>query len=127
MEDFYEFMKERIHKADRRGSNCIGAALYIVGEIPSETYISRKISKKNLNRLRTSSKPELGYIVLWESDGIPFHAGVILNMNPLKIVHRNEINGLLKEQSLEELTNHLFKYTKIKPVYKIPGKLKDIK
>jgi hypothetical protein len=124
MEDFYEFMKERILQMERRSSNCIGASLYITGEIPSESYFSKEDAKLKFSRLKNSIKPDLGYIALWASDGIPFHAGVISSVNPTRIVHRNEINGVLTEHSLKELIDRIYKNTHLKPVYKIPTALK---
>jgi hypothetical protein len=127
MENFYEFMKERILKMERKKGNCVGASLYITGEIASESYFSRKDAQLKFSRLKNSYKPDLGYIALWESDGILFHAGVISNIDPLKIVHRNEINGLLTEHALDELIDRIYKNTHLKPVYKIPNMLKEIK
>jgi hypothetical protein len=124
MEDFYELMKERILQTERRKGNCVGAALYITGEIPSEGYFSKKDAALKLSRLKNSPKPDLGYIALWALDGIPFHAGVIFSTNPLEIVHRKESNGLLTKSSLDGLINYIFKNTHLKPVYKIPTKLK---
>jgi hypothetical protein len=124
MEDIREFMKERTRNAVRRGPNCIGSALYISGEISSESYYSREKAKLKLSRLKNFPKPDLGYIALWQSQGEPFHAGVIFEDNPFQIVHRNESNGLLTQLPLEDFVEHLYKFTGLKPIYKIPNKLK---
>lgn len=125
MEDIREFMKERTRNSIRRGSNCVGSALYISGEIPSEIYYSREKAKLKLSRLKNSQKPELGYIALWQSEGELFHAGVIFEENPLQIVHRNEISGLLTPAPLEEFIEEIYKFTGLKPTYKIPNIFKQ--
>lgn len=126
MEDFYEFMKERILKMERRNSNCIGTALYIVGEKDSDNYLSRDESKKMLSKMKFSAKPELGYLVLWASGGIPYHAGTIFMENPFYIVHRSEKNGFLAKESLETFNEYMFKTTGLKPTYRIPNKLLEV-
>ena len=125
MEDFKEFMKERARSCERHSSNCVGSALYITGEISFDSYFSRRNAKLKLSRLKTAYSPEVGYIALWQWEGEPVHAGVIFEKNPFKIVHRSEANGLLTEKLLDEFIEHTFKFTGIKPVYKIPNKLRD--
>lgn len=83
MENYYGFMKERIKNASRDGSNCIGTALYICGEIDSEAYYSRDEAKLKLSRMKNSLKPELGYLVLWQSGGVPFHIQELFPMTVL--------------------------------------------
>lgn len=122
MEDVRDFIKERTTSAVRRGSNCIGSALYLVGEIEHESYYSREKGKIKLSRMKNSLRPELGYIALWQSGGELFHAGVIFEENPFKIVHREESNGLLVQADLGEFAAKLKKFTGLTPVYKIPSK-----
>jgi len=125
MEDFYKSMKERILQMDRRNGNCVGVALYIIGEPNSnkEIYLSRDESKKIISKMERTLKPELGYLVLWASGGIPFHAGVIFMEDPFYIIHRNKKNGLLTRESLETFSDYMLKNTGLKPVYRIPTKL----
>lgn len=77
MEKFSDFMKDRSRNSVRRGSNCVGSALYLTGEIDSEIYYSRDKAKIKLSRLKNSFDPKIGHIALWQQEGIPFHAGVI--------------------------------------------------
>lgn len=125
MEDFYESIKEKISKMERRNSNCVGAALYIIEEINSdkEVYLSRDDSRKVISKMERTLKPELGCLVLWASGGIPFHAGVVFMEDPFYILHRSKKNGLLTRESLETFEDYMFKNTGLKPVYKIPTKL----
>jgi hypothetical protein len=121
--DFAEFMKKRISHTERRKGNCIGTALYIVGEKDSDNYLSRDESRKMLSKMKFASKPELGYLVLWASGGIPYHAGTIFMENPFYIVHRSEKNGLLTKEALETFNEYMLKTIGLKPNYKIPNKL----
>jgi hypothetical protein len=123
--NFTEFMKERVLQAERRKGNCFGAALYITGESDSdkEIYLSRDESKKIISKMQRAVKPELGYLVTWESYGIPFHAGVIDMKDPFYIVHRGKKNGLLTRESLEAFSAYMLKNMKLKPTYRIPSKL----
>jgi len=125
MEDFYKSMKERILQTERREGNCVGVALYIIGELNSdkEIYLSRDESKKIISKMKRTLKPELGYLTLWASGGIPFHAGVVFMKDPFYIIHRNKKNGLLIRESLETFSDYMFKNTGLKPVYRIPTKL----
>lgn len=125
MENFYEFVKRRISQAERRKGNCFGAAIHIVGEDASdeEIYLSREESKKIFSKMKRAIKPELGYLVTWESQGIPFHAGVINMENPFYIVHRNKRDGLLTMVSLATFSDYILKNTGLKPTYRIPSKL----
>ena len=119
MDKIYEFIKDRVAKASKGKSNCVGTALYLSGELDSDKYLSREDSKKIISKM----KPELGYLVLWESSGIPIHAGVILMDNPLQILYRNKTTNLLMQDSLDKFSDYLFEYFKVKPTYRIPHKL----
>lgn len=127
MEDFYKFMDERIKNTMRRGTNCVGTALYIVGERDFEATLQRRDSRKLLLRMRNSLRPEVGYLVLWESEGIPFHAGVIYKENPFEIVHRSESKEILTPMRLDKFNKYIFEKTGLKPIYKIPNKLREQK
>jgi hypothetical protein len=123
MEDFYEFIKERIKITGRRESNCIGTALYIVGEYEFDLFLKRDIAKIKFSRMKKSLTPGLGYLVSWEDDRGPFHAAVIYKENPFEIVHRTEDNEILTPKKLNEFVDFIFKNTGLKPVYRIPPKL----
>jgi hypothetical protein len=126
MDDFSEFIKNRSSQVPRNNSNCVGTALYLVGETDSDKSLSRNDSKKIISKMKRAVKPELGYLALWESDGIPFHAGVILMDNPFYIVHRNEVNGLLTKEKLDTFGDYIFKKMRLKPAYRIPHKLLEM-
>jgi hypothetical protein len=125
MESFYEFMKERIKKTERRESNCGGTSLYIVGDSDIDIRASRNLLKLKLSRMKKSATPGLGYVVSWEENREPFHVAVIYKENPFEIVHRTEANGLLTSRNLEEFNKFMFKATNLKPVYRIPHKLEE--
>lgn len=46
-------------------SNCIGTALYLVGEQPSDKYIST-LDVPQLEKLQKAETPEIGLLVAWE-------------------------------------------------------------
>jgi len=125
MENFYEFIKERIKKTKRRDSNCGGTALYLIGDLEYDIRISRDKLKMKLSRMKKSQTPEIGYIVSWEDKRGPAHAAVIYKENPFEIVHRTEANGLLTSRKLEDFNDEIFKATKLKPTYRIPYKLEE--
>ncbi len=127
VDSFSEFMKERISQLEMSVSNCIGTALYIVGEIGSDEYLSRKEAKKLISNMKRDIGPKLGYLVLWGSGGVPFHAGIILMENPFYIVYRTKNNGFLTQSPLDDYSEYLFKNTGLKPSYRIPNKLLEIK
>jgi hypothetical protein len=125
MDNIYDFIRDRIPKLRARNSNCVGTALYLIGETDSDKYLSRKESRKLISKMERAIKPELGYLALWASDGVPFHAGVILMDNPFYIVHRNEKNGLLTKERLDTFSDYIFKNVGLKPIYRVPNKLSE--
>lgn len=125
MESFSEFLNKRISLVVKNKSNCVGTALYLVGEEDSDQYLSRDESRKKLSKMKRVIKPELGSLVLWESGGIPFHAGVIVMENPFYILYRDKRTELLMRESLESFSDYLFKSTGLKPTYRISNKLPD--
>ncbi|MCX6750883.1 MAG: hypothetical protein NTZ83_05475 [Candidatus Pacearchaeota archaeon] len=128
MDNFSEFIRNRTSKVSKNNSNCIGTALYLAGETDSDKYLSRASSKRVINNMERAIKPEIGYLVLWESDGIPIHSGVILMDNPFRIVYRDKKRKLLIQDSLDKFSDYLFKHFKVKPTYRIPNKLiKEVK
>lgn len=122
MDNFYEFIRDRVSKASKDRSNCVGTALYLSGESDSDIYLSRADSKKIICKMKRALKPELGYLVLWESVGIPIHAGVIVMDNPFHVVYRNKKNNLIIQDSLNSFSDYLFKHFKVRPTYRIPNK-----
>ncbi|MGY4884590.1 MAG: hypothetical protein ACP5NZ_03355 [Nanobdellota archaeon] len=123
MKDFYKNMESRALNLQRDVSNCIGTALYIAGECDSDNYLSRKDSMKIINKMQRAKDPKLGYLVLWESKGTIFHAGVVYMDNPFYIIHRNKNKGLPMHSSLEDYKSYLLKETGIAPTYRIPNSL----
>ncbi len=128
MEDFESFINERKDKVSLRDSNCVGTALYLVGERDFDKYISRKDSKEIVSKMKKAREPDTGYLVLWENNGNIYHAGVVLrDKPPFHILHRTEVNSYLSDNPLEEFSEFIYSKMGIKPAYRIPNKLLEEK
>lgn len=125
MKGFEDFIQERISEVKDVESNCIATALYVVGERDSYSYLSREDSKKLLSKMKKSKDPKLGYLVSWESDGVPFHAGVIYRKDPFHVIHRNHKERLLVDSPLDEFNEFIFKKMRINPTYRIPNNFSE--
>ena len=125
MKDFSTFIEERISAVKNVESNCVATALYLVGERDSYEYLSRGDSRKLLSKMKKSKEPKLGYLVSWESEGIPFHSGVIFREEPFHVIHRNNKERLLIDSPLNEFNEFIFKNLKIEPTYRIPNKFSE--
>lgn len=124
MEDFEKFIMNRKDNVNLKDSNCVGTALYLVGETESDKYLSRKDSKVLLSKLKKVKEPKAGYLAVWESEGFVIHTGVILrDKPPFHILHRTEKNFYLADNSLEEFSNLIYSKMSIKPIYRVPSKL----
>jgi len=125
MEKIEKFIRERASKTKRKNSNCVGTALYLVGESDTDKYLDRYTSRDVLLNFRKSFCPQKGYFVCWMDGTNPFHVGVVLETNPLTILHRDGCDGYLKSDSFDEL-NLRFKNIPVEIVYKIPNNFEKI-
>jgi len=108
-------------------SNCIGTALYLVGEKEKDEYLW-KGRQKILRKLIPANSPELGYLVSWEHKGKTFHLGVVVNKTPLKIAERDGAKGKFNpSKSFTQITEGYFFWEEGDEVkYYIPSKLQKI-
>ena len=126
MKTIEEFIKERISQVSRNNSsNCMGTAFYLSGEEEEDRYFSREESRKKLAGMKKVKEPELGCVVSWTNNRIPYHAGVIFMENPFYVVYRNKDNGTLMQLSLEDFNSLWFKETNLKSEYRMSNKLRD--
>jgi hypothetical protein len=114
-QEILEFIKSRARQTNRRDSNCMGTAFYLVGEQERDVALNRQESLEKLSELKNSQIPEEGYLVYWGTRDYPVHAGVVFDKSSLKIVHRKKKNNILEFGNIEELTQHFGQ-----PFYKIP-------
>ena len=74
-------------------TNCIGTALFLVGEIDEERVVwDTEEIIRYLSRLKVLEKPEKGCIVSWEDKFSrcinPAHVGIVTNIDPLLVTSR---------------------------------------
>lgn len=92
-----------------------GYILYQTGIAEKEIPVFECKFKKELKKLKQIDKPEIGNIITWEEEwiGEPIikYAGIIKNLNPLKIehkvytqVHLDDRPGEIRIDSIEMLT-----------------------
>lgn len=124
MEDFESFISQRKDKLNLRDSNCVGTALYLVGERDIDVYLSRKNAKEIVSKMKRAKEPNTGYLVLWENGGKIYHSGVVLrDKPPFHILHRIKVNSYLSDDPLKEFSEFIYSKMGIKPSYRIPTKL----
>ncbi|NCO18362.1 hypothetical protein COT60_02535 [Candidatus Pacearchaeota archaeon CG09_land_8_20_14_0_10_30_9] len=128
--DFYSNLNHNRRKnVQEEGifSNCIGTALYLVGEKEKDEYLWKE-RQKILRKLTPANSPELGYLVSWERKGKTFHLGVVVNKTPLKIAERDGCEGPFNPSKLStEIDERYFLGEKGDEVkYYIPSKLQKI-
>jgi len=125
--EFYKCIIDKRKIVKEKVSNCIGTALYLVGEIKKDKFIWEG-REEIFNKLIKSKKPKLGYLVAWDNNSFDLaHAAVITGLNPLTIASREGEKGeFLTQYQIEGdklcVKNH--KFTEIK--YFIPSKLQKI-
>ncbi len=127
LEEYYLFMDKRIDSLEHGTSNCIGTALYIVGEQDFDDP-ERIIKSNKFENLNQISYPLKGCIVAWkEGNQSPLHAGVITEDNPKhRFIAREYNNGpYFKNLDLEE-ENKSWEEEGTKMVFYIPSKLQKI-
>ena len=124
--DFYKMIADRRKNIKKEGvSNCIGTALYLTGEIEEDFYLKHAYNNK-IHSLEVSEIPKLGYFLSWEDpDEKMEHVGVITNLNPLSIAHREKYKGnFIQNQEVSELSK--FDVSYLRKVFRVPSKLKKI-
>lgn len=104
-------LEERISIAKRKheGKNCVGTALYLIGEEDEEGYIApRDVIVSALSKIE---KPHIGALAVWSyKPWIIFrdevmHMGVITGINPTRVTHRPRYEqALIENQSCEEIS-----------------------
>jgi len=83
-------LKERIDLAKKttKPTNCIGTALFLVGELDKDSLVNPGRIKK-LNGLKRLVKPEKGCLIAWElRKRVAMHLGVIVRVRPIRVTHR---------------------------------------
>jgi len=90
---FQDMIYERLVSLKERVSNCIGTALYLVGELEEDRYIWMGRGTR-LFKMMPYSKPIVGAIVSWNhyTKG-PYHMAVVTSLNPLKVTQRDGERG----------------------------------
>lgn len=90
-------------KAALPRSNCIGTALFIVGETKTDKYVdTAKVNKPFLLELRRIESPIPGALIVWPRSSKKYrvmvaHMGVIVSIEPILVTHRAGRNGLFLE------------------------------
>jgi hypothetical protein len=103
-------LKEKIEqvKLNRENVNCLGTAAYLVGIIEEDRFLSGGyFGLDYLRNLKKVDNPQYGDLIVFRScfDGVSkiAHAGVLVNVNPLKMTHRSGINeGIVENENLED-------------------------
>ena len=96
--DFYKFVninKHNIRKfGNNVGKNCIGTALYLVGELPEEKFVYGEQTDSILKNLKEDNVPNLGNLVAWQDgNGETYHLAVVVKTNPTLLAHRYRFNS----------------------------------
>lgn len=104
-------LEERIGIAKRKheGKNCVGTALYLVGEEDLDNYIHpRDVIMSALSKIE---EPHIGALAVWTyKPWIIFreevmHMGVVTGINPTQVTHRPRYGkALIENQSCEEIS-----------------------
>ena len=85
-------------------SNCIGTALYIVGEEEKDKPGDIFKIHSRLSKLARVSHPVIGCLASWERGSFPriivAHLGVVTSLHPLLIAERHESEGEFGENRL---------------------------
>lgn len=89
--------------------NCFGTAFFLAGMSPEERSVIVKTDGtieggRNIKDLPLLDEPQLGCLVILESliDGSIEHAGVIIQLDPLIMIDRHNMNGPVREISLNQ-------------------------
>ena len=85
------------------GLNCNGTSFYISGLVPMEFFIHPRESSKYIKPLEQIDYPELGSLVVWRLADWVSHSGVVIDTNPLKIIHRPKTGKRTTTNHLDEI------------------------
>lgn len=123
---FLTFINIRKKSIKQNTSNCIGTALYLVGEKEIDEYIWDE-QYEILNGISEKKEPEIGFLVGWCSiEGEIYHLGVITKVNPLLITHRDGKDGPLKiNEPFRRINAYYNKYSRSKIRFFCPRKLEE--
>lgn len=127
--DFYKMIAERRRNLEDDCSNCVGTALYLVGEIDNDLHIEHP--NQYIKNLKKTDKQLLGCLIDWEDtiSGI-YHIAVIVKENPLTLSTRNGKNEKFIKNQLFLEVDSIYKETlwrlKEKNNFYIPSKLQKI-
>ena len=110
--------------------NCIGTALFIVGEKAKDSTGSPKyIYVSSLKDLKIITTPVIGCLVAWqyqEDYNLYFviHMGVVTSVTPLRITSRHGLNGEFIEDEEFRIVNGIYNYySRTGVVYYLPRAL----
>lgn len=111
--------------SNRGKSNCVGTALYLIGEQPSDAYVYNNESRGKFplegdhtsyfETLEETDEPVLGGLVVWKAgkNSFPankvYHAGVIVNTDPILVAHRDGFSGPFHRNMPLEIVNEKYK------------------
>lgn len=103
-----EYFKEINRRAalckGTRRSNCIGTALYLVGEKEKDEFESIW-NVPELTHLKISKTPILGCLIAWQTYSRTRHLGVVTSITPLLITHREGNSDLFFENEYFEVAD----------------------
>ena len=114
-------------------SNCIGTALFLVGEQLTDDFVYGTIFYLNMDHtdyiesMEEVSEPKTGCLVAWENIGRNIiHLGVIVNENPVLVAHRDGSKGQFHKNMPLERVNEIYDCGNERIRYFIPPKLKEV-
>ncbi len=92
-----------------RRSNCIGTALYVVGEQGEDEFLYRGAYDSYLKKLEVLHSPVKGCLVAWQdpmSDiKAVYHMGIVITTDPILVTHRVGTEGVvIEKQPLSEIS-----------------------
>ena len=126
-EKFYMEIGSRISRSPNTCfSNCLGSALYFVGEIEDERPIGTKTKPSSFDLfsgLVESLNAQKGVIVVWKKGDHYQHAGVVTSTNPFLITHREgHQSGLCVNVPFKEVDKR-YRVGNIRTTFLVPKKL----
>jgi hypothetical protein len=131
--DFKE-MEKRLAKCENgTDSNCVGTALYIIGQIKEDKYKdTTTVYETYLSYLNVLDKPSKGTIIAWHMsvDGKieTKHMGIVVSTEPVIVASRLGNQGIFDPKlSLETLEEHYAPITALQHVFYEPKIMLGIK
>ncbi len=128
IEYFYSELDQRRKKAVKtKGKrNCIGTALYLVGEVDKDGFVYDGPKHGFFDYLPEADSPRRGYLVAWETLGEVYHAAVVVRQNPLLLASRNGDGGSFKPRQSFKKVNARYGLGSYNVKFYIPSKLQKI-